>query len=76
MGKQVQIYNGWRVGQDVCLKENRRPYIIVEIETNDLKPAKFLLDDGVSFKEVFESELARDHLKPKHSDEVGHPDGK
>jgi len=76
MGKQTHIYNGWRVGQEVFLKENRRPYLIVEIETNDHHPAKFLLDDGVSFKEVTENALARDHLKPKHSDEVGHPDGK
>jgi hypothetical protein len=76
MGKQVQIYNGWRVGQDVFLKENRRPYIIVEIETNDHHPAKFLLDDGVSFKEVTENALSRDGFKPLQQIKVDASNGK
>ena len=59
MGKQVKIYNGWRVDDRVTLKSNHREYFIVEIEVNDLKPARFLLDDGIEYKEVGEFDMVK-----------------
>lgn len=60
MEKNVFIYNGFRVGDQVQLKTSPRPYLITEILTDYMKPAKFVLDDGLSFITVTEYEIKKE----------------
>jgi len=52
MKKKYQIYNGFRVGELVGVRDSLRTYTIIEIEGEDYQQPMVLLDDGISMREV------------------------